>query len=80
MSRNLFLTRENQCNHGIEIDHTFFARLLYFADYVGKNYGAGDFLIDQEWEYIKSISEKCVEFQKETATEQEKSYFENLQK
>lgn len=74
----LILTRENNTDIGQIIDRTFFTRLKNFAEYVGKNYGAGDFLIDQEWEYIRYVASECLKFQKFTSTPDDNDYFNNL--
>ena len=59
-------------------DITFATRLKSFIEHTGKNYGAGDFLIDEEWEYLLSVATKLVNWQRENMTEEDVKYFENL--
>ena len=62
----------------VELDKTFGTRLKYFVEYVGKKYGAGDFLIDEEWTYLSHMADKIIKYQKETADDEDEQYFENL--
>ena len=62
----------------VELDKTFGARLKYFVEYVGNKYGAGDFLIDEEWIYLSHMADKIIKYQKETADDEDEQYFENL--
>ena len=52
-------------------DITFATRLKHFIEYTGKKYGAGDFLIDEEWEYLLYVANKLVNWQKENMTEED---------
>ena len=61
-------------------DITFATRLKYFIEHTGKTYGAGDFLIDEEWEYLLSVTNKLVSWQKINVTEEDFEYFKNLNK
>ena len=44
----------------VELDKTFGTRLKYFVEYVGNKYGAGDFLIDEEWIYLSHMADKII--------------------
>ena len=80
-NNSLILTR-NVMNEtdSVKIDMTFLTRLSNLITYVAKNYGAGDFLIDEEAWYIKSVAEKMLAYQKETMTPgEERQYFQNLE-
>ena len=59
-------------------DITFATRLKHFIEHTGKTYGASDFLIDEEWEYLLYVVNKLVNWQKENANEKDLKYFENL--
>ena len=59
-------------------DITFATRLKNFIEHTGKTYGARDFLIDEEWEYLLYVANKLVNWQKDNATEEDLKYFENL--
>ena len=59
-------------------DITFATRLKHFIEHTGKTYGASDFLIDEEWEYLLYVANKLVNWQKENVTEKDLKYFENL--
>lgn len=61
-------------------DITFATRLKNFIEHAGKTYGAGDFLIDEEWEYLLNVADKLVNWQKENVTEEDFNYFKNLNK
>ena len=61
-------------------DITFATRLKSFIEHTGKTYGAGDFLIDEEWEYLLNVANKLVSWQKENITEEDFNYFKNLNK
>ena len=61
-------------------DITFATRLKHFIEHVGKTYGASDFLIDEEWEYLLSVANKLVSWQKINVTEEDFEYFKNLNK
>lgn len=61
-------------------DMTFATRLKNFIEHTGKTYGAGDFLIDEEWEYLLNVADKLVNWQKENVTEEDFNYFKNLNK
>ena len=61
-------------------DITFATRLKHFIEHTGKTYGAGDFLIDEEWEYLLNVANKLVSWQKENVTEEDFNYFKNLNK
>lgn len=61
-------------------DITFATRLKNFIEHTGKTYGAGDFLIDEEWEYLLNVANKLVNWQKENVTEEDFNYFKNLNK
>lgn len=61
-------------------DITFATRLKNFIEHTGKTYGAGDFLIDEEWEYLLNVADKLVNWQKENVTEEDFNYFKNLNK
>lgn len=61
-------------------DITFATRLKNFINHVGHKYGACDFLIDEEWEYLLEVANKLVTWQKDTMTEEDKWYFDNLNK
>ena len=61
-------------------DITFATRLKSFIEHTGKTYGAGDFLIDEEWEYLLNVANKLVNWQKENVTEEDFNYFKNLNK
>ena len=61
-------------------DITFATRLKSFIEHTGKIYGAGDFLIDEEWEYLLNVANKLVNWQKENVTEEDFNYFKNLNK
>lgn len=61
-------------------DITFATRLKYFIEHTGKTYGASDFLIDEEWEYLLSVANKLVSWQKTNVTEEDFEYFKNLNK
>lgn len=78
MEDQLILARKNNTDVNVVIDKTFFTRLKTFADYVGKEYGAGDFLIDEEWQYIKYVATECLKFQRSTMNQEDKEYFNNL--
>lgn len=81
IANDLILTRENKTNISpLKIGMTFGVRLKRFTKYVGKNYGAGDMLIDLEWAYLEYMAEKIISFQKDTANEEDKLYFNNLEK
>ena len=81
LGSHLLSVRENKTNIGpLKIDMTFGVRLKTFTKYVGKNYGAGDMLIDLEWAYLEYMAEKIISFQKDTANEEDKLYFNNLEK
>lgn len=78
---NLILTRENGSNvDPVKIDTTFGTRLMAFVEHVGKAYGSGDFLVDQEWEYLRYVAGIIVRFQQDTANDEDKLYFQNLSK
>lgn len=61
-------------------DITFATRLKNFIEHTGKTYGAGDFLIYEEWEYLLNVANKLVNWQKENVTEEDFNYFKNLNK
>ena len=61
-------------------DITFATRLKNFIEHTGKTYGAGDFLIDEEWEYLLNVANKLVSWQKENVTKEDFNYFKNLNK
>ena len=61
-------------------DITFATRLKNFIEHTGKTYGAGDFLIDEEWEYLLNVANKLVNWQKDNVTEEDFNYFKNLNK
>ena len=61
-------------------DITFATRLKHFIEHTGKTYGSGDFLIDEEWEYLLNVANKLVNWQKENVTEEDFNYFKNLNK
>lgn len=61
-------------------DITFATRLKHFIEHTGKTYGASDFLIDEEWEYLLSVANKLVSWQKTNVTEEDFEYFKNLNK
>ena len=57
---------------------TFATRLKHFIEHTGKTYGAGDFLINEEWEYLLSVATKLVNWQRENMNQEDIKYFENL--
>ena len=59
-------------------DITFATRLKNFIEHTGKTYGASDFLVDEEWEYLLNIANNLLSWQKENMTEEDFKYFENL--
>ena len=61
-------------------DITFATRLKSFIEHTGKTHGSGDFLIDEEWEYLLNVANKLVNWQKENVTEEDFNYFKNLNK
>ena len=61
-------------------DITFATRLKNFIEHTGNIYGAGDFLIYEEWEYLLNVANKLVNWQKENVTEEDFNYFKNLNK
>ena len=69
---------DNRWPDPIELDKTFGTRLKYFVEYVGKKYGAGDFLIDEEWTYLSHMADEIITYQKGTADDEDEQYFENL--
>ena len=66
--------KENRYVHDI----TFATRLKNFINHVGYKYGACDFLIDEEWEYLLSVATKLVNWQRENMNKEDTKYFENL--
>ena len=61
-------------------DITFATRLKSFIEHTVKTYCAGDFLIDEEWEYLLNVANKLVNWQKENVTKEDFNYFKNLNK
>lgn len=59
-------------------DITFATRLKNFIEHTGKTYGASDFLVNEEWEYLLNIANKLLSWQKENMTKEDFKYFENL--
>ena len=59
----LILTRKGCEEKCIGIDYTFFTRLFNFACHAGKMYGPADFMIDQEWTYIRDTAKRLQEYQ-----------------
>ena len=65
----------NQADGNISV---IFEEVKYFVEYVGKKYGAGDFLIDEEWIYLSHMADEIIKYQKGTADDEDEQYFENL--
>jgi hypothetical protein len=61
-------------------DITFATRLGAFVKYVGKKYGAKDFIINEEWEYLLSVADNLIKYQRETMDGDDTDYFDNLDK
>lgn len=61
-------------------DITFATRLAAYIKYTGKKYGAGDFIIDEEWPYLLSVAEKLLAYQRATVTGEDQDYFDNIDK
>jgi len=59
-------------------DITFATRLAAFIKYAGKKYGAGDFIINEEWEYLLNVAENLVAYQRATMDGDDTDYFDNL--
>ncbi|MBO5005535.1 MAG: hypothetical protein J6D03_09965 [Clostridia bacterium] len=59
-------------------DITFATRLSSFIHYVGRKYGAMDFMIDEEWEYLLDVANKLVRYQRATVCGEDQDYFDNL--
>lgn len=75
----LILTREKAGGPVLKIDKTFATRFSALINYVVNNYGAGDFMIDQEGWYIKSVADNMLQLQKESISSmEEEQYFKNL--
>ena len=64
---DIIVTRKGHEDTCIAIDYTFFTRLFHFACHAGKMYGPGDFIIDEEWTYIRDTAKKLQEYQFMTA-------------
>lgn len=68
-------------NGNMTIDKTFPARFKNFVEHCVKYYGAGDFIVDEEGEYMKYMADKFIEYQINTANSiEENTYFHNLSK
>ena len=73
----LKLCRGDNCR--MVIDKTFAVRFRNFVDHCVKSYGAGDFIIDEEGEYMKYMADKILDYQIKTSdTAEENIYFKNL--
>ena len=59
-------------------DITFATRLAAFIKYVGKKYGPGDFIVDEEWQYLLKVAEDLVAYQRQTMTGEDQDYFDNI--
>ena len=78
---SLILTREKAGGPVLKIDKTFATRFSALIDYVVNKYGAGDFLIDQEGWYIKSVAEDMLKLQRNSVSSmEEEQYFKNIDK
>ena len=78
---SLILTREKAGGLVLKIDKTFTTRFYVLMDYVVNKYGAGDFLIDQEGWYLKSVAEDMLKLQRDSVySMEEEQYFKNIDK
>ena len=59
-------------------DITFATRLASFIKYVGKKFGPGDFIVDEEWQYLLGVADKLVAYQRATMDGDDTDYFDNL--
>ena len=77
---SLIFTREKAGGPILKIDKTFATRFSSLMEYVVKNYGAGDFLIDQEGWYLKSVAENMLKLQRKSVSSmEEEQYFKNIE-
>ena len=59
-------------------DITFATRLASFIKYVGKKFGPGDFIVDEEWQYLLGVADKLVAYQRATMDGDDTDYLDNL--